>query len=182
MDLFEPKQRDLWLLSTQLMGALIELYQGNGVTAYRCIKGMRQHRSLPVAPGWILAIHGLAALAACRSGGFDRRKLVREVARKASNLRALSMPWTDALALVLDAGVAIVMRNHARARDQLERARAELTAADMMLCAMMARRRLGELIDGVEGHRAITEADAWLVAQGVVSPERLTRVFMPEVA
>jgi hypothetical protein len=52
----------------------------------------------------------------------------------------------------------------------------------MRLYAMIARRRLGELIGGAEGHEAITEADAWLGAQGIVSPERLTRSFMPELA
>ncbi|HWO17291.1 MAG TPA: hypothetical protein VNO30_00885 [Kofleriaceae bacterium] len=29
--------------------------------------------------------------------------------------------------------------------------------------------------------RATAEADAWLVGQGVRAPERLARVFMPEV-
>ena len=52
----------------------------------------------------------------------------------------------------------------------------------MMLHAMLARRRLGELAGGVDGQEAIAEADAWLGAQGVVSPERLARVFMPDVA
>jgi hypothetical protein len=92
------------------------------------------------------------------------------------------MAWTDALARVLDAGIAIVMGDSPQARDQLERAHAEFTAAGMVLHAIMARRRLGELVGGAEGHEAITEADGWLGAQGVVSPGRMARVFVPEIA
>jgi hypothetical protein len=49
----------------------------------------------------------------------------------------------------------------------------------MMLCAILARRRLGELAGGAEGQEAIAETDAWLGAQGVVSPERLARSSCP---
>lgn len=101
---------------------------------------------------------------------------------RARGLVAIRMAWTDALALVLDAGIAIVIEDPARARDQLERAHAEFNALGMMMHAAMTRRRLGELIGGAKGQEAITAADSWLAAQGVVSPERLARIFMPEVA
>jgi hypothetical protein len=163
--------------------ARIALYRGDGATAYRCIdQGMHQNLSPPSSRGFLLSCHGLAALAACRSGDFDRRKLVREVARDARSLRALRAAWADAYALAFDAGVAIVIGDPSRARDLLERAHAEFKALGMMLHAMLARRRLGELAGGADGQEAIAEADAWLGAQGVVSPERLARVFMPDVA
>lgn len=60
----------------------------------------------------------------------------------------MRMPWTDALARVLEAGVALVTGNHALARDQLERANAALVAQDMVLHAAMVRRRIGELMGG----------------------------------
>lgn len=183
MELWTPKQHEARALVAKLWTTLTELYQGAGGVAYHCInQGMRQHLRRGVTRGGLLMIHGLAALAACRSGEFDHRALVREVARDARSLRALRMPWTDALARVLDAGVAIVIGDRAQARDHFERAYAELSALDMMLWAMMARRRIGELIGGADGHEAMTEADAWLEAQGVVSPERLTRLYMPELA
>lgn len=183
VDLWKPNRRDFRVLSAQLWYTQIALYQGDGATAYRCIdQSMRQNLRMPVFRGWLLVVHGLAALAACRSGEFDRRKLVREVARDARGLRGLRMAWTCAAARVLDAGNAIVMGDPTQARDQFEQAHAELMASDMMLCVMMARRRRGELIGGAEGHAAIAEADAWVGAQGVVSPERLARLFMPEVA
>jgi hypothetical protein len=90
--------------------------------------------------------------------------------------------WTRALARILDAGVALATGARAEARAHLERADTELEAADMGLYATMARRRLGELAGGDEGARAVAEADAWLVARGVRAPERLARLFMPEVA
>ena len=109
--------------------ARIALYRGDGATAYRCIdQGMHQNLSPPSSRGFLLSCHGLAALAACRSGDFDRRKLVREVARDARGLRALRGAWTDAYALVFDAGVAIVIGDPSRARDLLERAHAEFNA------------------------------------------------------
>jgi hypothetical protein len=51
----------------------------------------------------------------------------------------------------------------------------------MSLHATLARRRVGELAGGPEGARAIAEADAWLAAQGVRAPERMARLFMPDV-
>jgi hypothetical protein len=181
-DLWTPKQRDGRFLFTQIWYTYIDLYQGDGATAYRRIdQRMRQNLRLPFVRGYLLSAHGLATLAACRSGEFDRRKLLREVVCDARGLRALRMAWTDTLARVLDAGIAIVRGDHAQARAQLERAHAEFTASGTMLHAVMVRRRLGELIGGADGQEAVAEANAWLDDQGVVSPERLTRVFIPEL-
>ncbi len=91
-----------------------------------------------------LSVHGVAALAAFRNGEPDRR-LVRAAARDARGLRAIRRPWTDALAQVLDAGVALATGPRARARAQLERAHDALAVAGMILHATLARRRLGEL-------------------------------------
>ena len=52
----------------------------------------------------------------------------------------------------------------------------------MNLHATLARRRVGELASGAEGARIIAEADAWLAAQEVRAPERLARMYVPEVA
>jgi hypothetical protein len=183
MALWTPKQHNSRSLSAKLWSALTELYQGDGAAAYRCSEqGLHRNLRQTVVHGWLLAGHGLAALAAWRSGGLECETVLREVARDTRGLRAIRMGWADAFARVLDVGVAIVMCDRSRARDQLERAHAELKASGMRLHATMARRRLGELMGGVEGQEAIAEVDAWLHARGVVSPERLARVFMPEVA
>ena len=69
----------------------------------------------------------------------------------------------------------------AEAHERLERAHADLSAAGMNLYAVLARRRVGELIGGPDGARAVAETDAWLAAQDVRAPARLARVYMPEV-
>ncbi len=182
MTLWKLNQSDSRSLIAQIWYTMTELYRGDGATAYRRIdQSICQNLCLPFMRGFLFSCHALAALAACRSSDFDRRKLVREVARDARRLRALRLAWTDAYALVLDAGIAIVSGDPSRARDQLERAHAEYKALGMMLHAMLVRRRLGELAGDAEGHEAIAEADAWLGSQGVVSPERLVRAFMPAV-
>jgi eukaryotic-like serine/threonine-protein kinase len=92
------------------------------------------------------------------------------------------MPWTCALARILDAGVALATGAREQARELFERAHAELSAADMNLHATLARRRVGELAGGAEGARILAEADAWLAAQEVRAPERPARMYVPEVA
>jgi eukaryotic-like serine/threonine-protein kinase len=170
--------------------AEIELYEGDGAAAYRWIdEDWRRVISLPFTRlGFVraraLSIHALSALAACHSGGPDRgpdREIVRAAARDVRGLRALRMPWTSALARSFEAAIALAAGARAEACAELERAQPELLAAGMDLHATLARRRLGELTGGAAGARAIAEADAWLAGQGVRAPERLARVFMPEV-
>ncbi len=176
---------DIRLTSGQLMLAMIDLYDGTGPAAYRRIEQDWQRRTasplarLAFVRAGLLHPHGLAALTACRSGTLDRR-LVRVAARDARDLRAMGMPWTSALARTLDAGVALVT-GAPHAREQLERAHAELATAGMAVHAAVARRRLGELTGGDDGARMIGEVDALLAAQGVRAPQRFARLYMPEV-
>jgi len=177
---------DIRVLAGQLTHAAIDLYEGDGATAYgRINHDWRRKMTLPLARmnhmrAVLLSVRGLAALAACRAKGFDRR-LVRVAARDARSLRAMRMAWTDALARLLDAGAALATGERSRAREQLQRAHDELSTASMSLHAVFARRRLGELTGGAEGARMIAESDAWLAAQHVRAPERLVRLFAPEV-
>jgi hypothetical protein len=193
MALWTAVEADIRFMTGQLMHAMIDLYGryglygAGGAAAYRRIdEDWRRRMAFPLARlrhvrAVLLSFHGLAALAACRSGE-PARRLIRAAVRDARGLRAMRMPWTCALARVLDAGVALATGDRARGRAQLARAHGELAAAGMGLHATLARRRLGELDGGADGARAVAEADAWLAAQGVRAPERLARVFMPEVA
>jgi eukaryotic-like serine/threonine-protein kinase len=182
-------ETDTRLFGAQLSRTGIELYEGDGIAAYRRIdQGWRRRLALPfvrmeLIRAQVLSLHGLAALAAHRSGepGDQDRGLVRAASGDARALRALRMAWTDALARVLEAGVALATGTRVEARAALERAAAELLAAGMMLHAALARRRLGELAGDAEGAREVAEADAWLTGQGVRAPARLARIFMPEV-
>ena len=172
-------------LSAQLLRVDIELYRGDGAAAYRRLdQDWRRWMALPGARlpfirAAALSRHGLVALAAYQSGGLDRQ-LLRAAARDARGLRAMRMPWTHALAQLLDAGTALVTSAHERGREQLERAHAELIDAGMILHAAVARRRLGELAGGAEGARMIAEVDALLAAQDIRAPERFARLYLPE--
>ena len=103
------------------------------------------------------------------------------VIERARDLRAMRLPWTRALAQLLDGGAALVAGAHERSREQLERAHAELASAGMPLHAAMARRRLGELAGGADGARVVAEVDALLAAQDVRAPERFAQLYLPEV-
>jgi hypothetical protein len=175
------------LLVQEIAHVQTDLYEGEAVAAYRRFdQGWRRKLAAPLARvpylrARMLGLHGVAALAAYRSGPPDRR-LIRAAARDIRGLRAMRMPWTDALARLLEASLALVAGDRARGREQLERAHAELAAAGMMFHATLARRGLGELEGGAEGARTLAEADAWLAAEGVGAPGRLARLFMPDVA
>jgi len=97
------------VLLGRIAHAEIDLYVGDGAAAYRRID-QDWHRRIasPLARlafvrARMLGLHGVAALAACRSGELDRR-LVRAAVRDARSLRAMRMPWTCALARILEAG------------------------------------------------------------------------------
>ncbi len=166
--------------------AEIDLYEGDGAAAYQRIDHdwHRQIASpfarLAFVRARMLSLHGLAALVAYQSGKLDRR-LVRAAVRDARSLRAMRMPWTRALARILEAGVALATGARQEARELFERAHAELSTAGMNLHATLARRRFGELAGGAEGARIIADADAQLAAQDIRAPERFARLYLSDV-
>jgi hypothetical protein len=67
----------------------------------------------------------------------------------------------------------------ASAREYVEEAVRQFDEAQMRLYAAVARRRLGQLRGGDEGRALLAEADAWMNAQGVRDPCKLSRVIAP---
>ena len=61
----------------------------------------------------------------------------------------------------------------------LESAEAGFTAASMALHAAAARRRRGELMGGDAGRALVSGSDAWMTAQAIKAPERMTAVLAP---
>ncbi|HKW02173.1 MAG TPA: hypothetical protein VJN96_20290, partial [Vicinamibacterales bacterium] len=53
------------------------------------------------------------------------------------------------------------------------------TGVDMRLCAAAARRRRGELLGGTEGRAAIAAVDAWMAANTIKNPARMTAMLAP---
>jgi hypothetical protein len=89
------------------------------------------------------------------------------------------MPWGDALADLVEAGVALGRGDAGRAVDCLRAAVRGCDAAPMRLYAAAARRRQGRLVGGDEGRALTAAADAWLAGQNVRDPERMTALVLP---
>lgn len=107
---------------------------------------------------------GRAALA----GGGD------DVALCARKLRGERMPWADACAALLEAGLAIRDGSSA-AIDKLEEAARGYEACEMALHAGAARRRIGQLRGD---QSAVAAVEDWLRGQGVVNPGAFCRIVL----
>ena len=89
------------------------------------------------------------------------------------------MEWSDPLAQLLRAGVAATRGDSEDAGALLGSAAAGFDAAHMRLYAAAARRRLGEVMGGDEGRSIIHAAAAWMAAQKVQNPARMTAMLAP---
>ena len=114
------------------------------------------------------------ALAIAAAGG--ERDLLATVEKSAAGIRGNKRPWSDPLAALLEAGVANVRGDAGACRQRLSAAIEGFEAADMALYAAAARRRLGETTGKT---RLVDAADAWMKAQRIVNPSRMTAVLAP---
>jgi hypothetical protein len=117
----------------------------------------------------------LAAAAIARNA----RPHLQAAQRDAGLLERERMPWADALARLVRAGVAALRRDGTLAVRMLRDAVDRLEEVEMRLDAAAARRRLGELLGGAEGRDLVARANAWMTAQNVVNPSRMTAVCAP---
>jgi hypothetical protein len=89
------------------------------------------------------------------------------------------MIWTGAQAALLRAGVASLRGDDVSAAARLGEAIAGFDAVGIVHFAAAARRRLGELLGGDEGRALIARSDAWMAAQPVKGPARMTACLAP---
>ena len=87
--------------------------------------------------------------------------------------------WGDPLALLLRAGASATRGETEPALRLLQTAEAGFSAASMALHAAAARRRRGELMGGDTGLELVAAADAWMKAQSIKNPERMTAMLAP---
>ena len=119
------------------------------------------------------------AAAARRAGAGELETYLRVAARDAGRIEREDMPWGNALARLLRAGVASSRRQPEVAAPLLESAERELDAADMALHAAVARRCRGKLTGGESGNSLVGDADAWMSGQGIQNPERMAAMLAP---
>jgi serine/threonine protein kinase len=117
----------------------------------------------------------LAAVAADEAPAEALRRVEQDVAR----IRGERTTWGDALALLLEAGLAATRGQRGPALALVERAEAACRATDLGLFAAAARRRRGELAGGPEGRALTDEADAWMRGRAVAHPARMSRLQVP---
>ena len=89
------------------------------------------------------------------------------------------MPWSNPIALLLEAGVASLEGRHAAALRCLEDAAAQFDRAEMALYAAVTRRRISTLRQDDRGRQLGEQADAWMAAQHVRNADGLTRMLAP---
>jgi hypothetical protein len=89
------------------------------------------------------------------------------------------MPWSDPMALLVEAGVANLAGDPARAAERLSGSIDGFERADMKMYAAVARRRLGPLLGGERGRQLTRESDEWASAQQLKNPDRMARLVAP---
>ncbi len=109
----------------------------------------------------------------------ERERLLREAGRDARDMERERMPWSDALARLLRAGIAGAEGRIEDAASFCAGALSDLGEAGMLLHAAAARRRLGELRGGDGGRALVAGADAAFAEQGIVNPARMTAMLAP---
>lgn len=105
--------------------------------------------------------------------------LLREVEKCARFIGRENMPYGDALANLLLAGVAAIRRDFAGAERLLVVAAQGFDCVPMHLFATAARRRLGELRGGSEGRALVESSNQWMLEHEIRNPERMTAAIAP---
>ena len=164
--------------------AQIDLYLGNGLGAWGRLTeqwpALARSHLLRVQQVRVFMHHlrARSALAAAGSAG-DPAPFLRAAERDAGLLRRERVAWAEALAHLIEAGVAACRDDRARAQALLADAAKRCDASDMHLYAWAARRRAGELTANEAGAATVAQADAWMTGQKIRRPDRMTALLVP---
>ena len=174
-----------WSLMAQVE---IALYEGQGPMAWHLLaaqwpalrrSGLLRAQYLLLESLHHRACAALAVAAAPGCAGATRRRLLRIARRAARRMEREQMPWGDALARLVRAGVAATVGRAAEAEALLTAAEAGFVAADMALYAAAARHRRGGLLRGARGQDMIAAAETWMAAQHIRHPSRMVDMLAP---
>jgi hypothetical protein len=158
----------------------IDLYEGQPRQAWQRLetnwRALKRSQLLRVQQVRIFmtALRGRAALALAAVA--PEAALVRSARRDARTLWRERAPWSQALARLLEAGVASCQGKPAAAllRDAADRCE----AAHMHLYAASARWHLARL-EGASGQERAEQAEAWMRNQQIVRPDRMAALQVP---
>ena len=164
-----------------------DLYTGAGVDALRRVEeqwpALKRSLVLRIQIVRIEAFYlrARAALAAAITGG-DQARCLRVAERMTRSITNEKMRWSQPIASLLRAASASVRGRHTDAMDSLSSAAQGFSSVGMSLYAAVARRQLGGLRGDAVGRKQVAEADAWMTAQTIKSPERMALMMAPGFA
>ncbi|RMH44098.1 MAG: serine/threonine-protein kinase PknK [Deltaproteobacteria bacterium] len=165
----------------------IDLYEGRADAAWRRVQQRwpALARSLllraAVLRGLLVHARARAALSSAARRGAGAADGLRAASRDARTVARVGAPWATGAAGLVRAGIAYVRGDLDAAVRQLTGAIADLDAADTLLFAHLARRRLGELVGGDAGRAEIARADAWLARHRVADAGGMARALVPGI-
>ncbi len=164
--------------------ANIDIYRGRPVAAWRHVVEhwpafVRSHlRRIQLVRVMGHEVRARCALAAAANVA-DSSAMLHTAKKDARRLQREGVPYAEPIAQMIYAGIAAHSGNTDQAATLLNKAIAGFDATDMSLYAAAARHRLGRLLGVDEGSDLIKQSDAWMAAQGIQNPARMTALFTP---
>jgi len=163
--------------------AQIELYTGDYEVAWKHIEGQLK----PLEKSMLLRIQGLRVdaaqlrgrLALASAQGENRIARLKIAEGVADRIAREKMPYANAYAALIRAGIARQRGDDDLTVTLLEKALKEFDAADMTLYANVTRHRLGEMIGGDRGGELRQEAAEWMSRQLIKNPAKVMNLMAP---
>jgi hypothetical protein len=163
--------------------AQIELYTGDYEVAWKHIEGQLR----PLEKSMLLRIQGLridamqlrARLALASAFGKEREQRLRIAARLADKIARENMAYSNPIATLIRAGIAKQRGDEPKAVTLLEKALLDFESSDMRLYAVVARRRLGEMVGGDRGRQLVAQTDEWMTRQQIRNPAKIMNLLAP---
>ncbi len=106
-------------------------------------------------------------------------KLLSIVRKNIEKMKKEKILWGNALAQLVEAGLATVLGNKKKAISLLASAEIEFATADMAFYEMVTKYRRGQLIGEQEGELLVDTAKFSIISQGVKNIECLLNMFAP---
>jgi hypothetical protein len=170
-----------------LVGAIsTSLYAGRIHEAWQSVGGQWQSWKLSLSAfvqSARIEMHSLRARCALAMHNLEpNQALLKLATRSARQLESEAMPRCFPLANLIKADLATQQGQTQQAIDLLKQAQSAFTRESMHLHAAATRHRLGELTKDQNGHRLQSQAHAWMTAQGIKHPGRMTEMLAPGFA
>ena len=168
-----------------IAGVEIAMYRGDAAGAWSLVQSQwgALQRSLLMRAQYIRIeslFHRARAALALAAVSLKRKKgLLRAALADAAAIESQNASWAAPVGASIRAGAADLAGQPDQALHHFESAEAGFRGVDMHLFAAAARRRRGFLIGGEEGRALVSEADAWIHAQDIRNPERMTAMLAP---